>query len=158
MTILEQPLLDAPPLQRFGLPELVYGVSPAAATDFVAEMPGQYFTRILSVFCRLMTDATVADREVVVEYRNANNDRFALAGAAATVPASSTVDYFFSAFLTTDIFTVDGSVLAPLPPILLMPTFDFRIHVVSAQAADQLSRIRFEREQFFTTGQPIQAA
>lgn len=151
---LRAPLLDSPPLQRYGLPEVVYGTSPAAGADFVQELGGNFHTRLLSVFCRLVCSADVAAREVVVEYRNGEDSRFALAGASTSAAAASTVDYFFSAWLATDIFPVDTSVLAPLPPILLPPSFDFRIHVVNIQATDQLSRIRFTWERFYTTNQP----
>jgi hypothetical protein len=41
-----------------------------------------------------------------------------------------------------------------LPPLLLLPTFSWRIGVASIQVGDQLSRIRFVRELFYT-GEPI---
>lgn len=148
------PILDSPPLVRVGLPFVEYGVSPAAATDFSYTVKGDHFVRLVSVFCRLVCDANVASREVVVSYENQAGDRFGLAGAATTLPASQTGDYFFSATLGTDIFTVDSSALAPLPPILLRPTEVFKLHVVNVQAADQLSRIRYVVERFYTTNQP----
>jgi hypothetical protein len=151
---LDAPVLDAPVLVRYGIPELVYGAQPAAAADFVGTVDGSFYARLVSVFCRLVADANVASREVVVEYRNAADERFALAGAATTLTAGQTGDYFFSAFLSTDIFTVDGSALAPLPPLMLVPTFDFRIHVVNAQVGDQLSMIRYVQERFYTTDTP----
>jgi hypothetical protein len=149
-----QPLLDSPPLVRYGLPSFERGVSPAAGAHFTQEITGQFHTRLLTVSCRLVTSATVASRQVVVEYRDDGDVRVALAGPATSSPASQTNDYFFSAFLGTDVFTVDSTALAPLPPLLLPPTYDFRIYVANIQAADQLSNIRFTWERFYTTNEP----
>lgn len=151
---LTSPLLDSPPLLRHGLPELVYGVNPAAGTDYSVAMPGQYFTRLISLFVRLVCDANVASREVVVSYEDQSGARYGLAGAATTLTASATGDYYFSTTLGTDIFTVDSSALSPLPPVLLRPTDVIKIHVPNIQATDQLSRIRYVWERFYTTDQP----
>jgi hypothetical protein len=154
MAVRTIPTLDSPPLQRFGLPSLEYGTSPAAAADFVQKIEGNYYVRLVSVFCRLVTDSNAADRQVVLEYRDAATNRFAISGSGATQAASLTGDWFFTAFQMWAAATADSTVLAPLSPILLAPTMDFRLHVVSAQAADQLSRIRFVWERFFTSGEP----
>jgi hypothetical protein len=151
---LRAPLLDSPPLRRYGLPSLERGANPAAGADFVQPIEGQWLTRLLTVSCRLVCSADVASREVVVEYRDAEDVRYAVAGAATTLTAGETGDYFFSAFLGTDIFTVDSSALCPLPPLLLSPTHDFRIHVVNVDNTDQLSLIRWTWERFYTTDQP----
>lgn len=142
--------LDSPPLQRYGFPQLVKGTSPAAATDFTQEVAGTYYARLVSVFCRLVTDANAANREVVVEYRDQDANRYALAGASTVVTASATQDYAFCAFQPEVVFPVDSTILVPLPPILLGPTDDFRIHLVNAQAGDQLSLIRFKWELFYS--------
>lgn len=144
------PILDSPALQRYGLPELVYGTQPAAAADFVQAMTGAFHVRLLSVFCRIVTDATVASREVVVEYRDQQAQRFALAGAPTTVLASTTTDYAFNVFQDQADWPSDSTILAPLSPLMLPPGCDFRIHVVSVQAGDQLSRIRFMWERFYS--------
>lgn len=150
MHALRAPLLDAPPLRRYGLPELVYGAQPAAGADFVQAVDGWYYARLVSLFCTLTTDANAADREVVVEYRDQDDARFALAGAPVTVSANSSVSFFFSAWQGQAEWQVDGSVLVPLPPLLLDPTYDFRLHVVNAQVGDQLSAIRFVWERFYS--------
>jgi hypothetical protein len=151
---LAQPVLDSPPLVRYGLPELIEAASPAAGADFTATVDGNYFVRLVSVFCRIVCSADAASREVVVEYQTAEGNRFALTGAATTITAGLTGDYFFSSSLGEDIFTVDSSVLAPLPPMLLAPTQKFLIHVVAMDNTDQLSRIRYVWERFYTTNQP----
>jgi hypothetical protein len=142
--------LDSPPFQRYGFPSLNYGVSPAAGADFTQEVGGTYFARLVTVFCRLVTSGDVADRSVVVEYRDQDSNRYALAGASTTAPASTTIDYAFNVFQPEVVYPVDSTILVPLPPVVLNPTDDFRIHVVGVQAADQLSRIRFKWELFYS--------
>ena len=147
------PVLDSPELYRYGYPTLEKGASPAAGADFVRTLDEGFAARLLSVHVRLVASADVASREVVVEYRDEADNRFALAGINTTVTAGLTADYVFSAFQPEAIATVDGSALVPLPPLLLMPAWDFRIHVVSASATDQLSRIRYVWERFYV-GRP----
>lgn len=150
MTTLVAPVLDAPPLRRYGIPELVEAASPAVATDFTQELGGRFLVRFLAIFVRLDTDANAANREVVVEYRSAGDLRFALFGAPATVPADDVVEYAFSVYQPRAEWEVDSSVIVPLGPALLPPTFDMRIHVVNVQAGDQLDRVRFVWERFYT--------
>lgn len=151
MSAFAAPLLDAPPLERYGLPEYVQGASPAAGADFVQALGGNYHVRLVSLFCRLVTSAVVAAREVVVEYRDAEDNRFALFGAPVTVSALDTVDYAFSVFQPRAEWSVDDSIIVPLGPVLLPPTYDFRVHVVNMDATDQLSRVRFVWERFYTS-------
>lgn len=151
------PTLDAPQMRRYGPPELVFGTSPAAGAHFSAEVGEGYWSRLLSVHVRLVTSAAVAAREVVVECRDVQDQRFALYGAPVTVSASDTVDYVFSVFQPRAEWEVDSAVIVPLGADLLYPGCDFRIFVVNVQAADQLSRIRFQRERFYPpddVGQP----
>jgi hypothetical protein len=148
------PLLDAPPLQRYGRPSLEYGASPAAGAHFTQKIAGNYLVRLVSVFCRLVTDSNVADRQVIVEYRDSDGNRFSLSGSNATQAASLTGDWYFTPMQPYVSATVDGTVLQPLVPLLLTPTQDFRIYVPNIAAADQLSRIRFVWERFFTSGEP----
>ena len=148
------PTLDSPPLVRYGLPERVFGTSPAAGTDFTQAVDARYFVRLMSVFCRLVTDATVASREVVLEYRDQAANRYDLMGAPVTVSATSTNDYCFSSFQGQADWPEDSSILVPLHPVILLPSDDFRLHIVNVQATDQLSRIRFVWERFYSQDQP----
>jgi hypothetical protein len=154
METLRTPELDAPPLRRYGLPELVHAASPAAGADFSQAIGGAFYTRIISVFVKLVADANAASREVVVSYETAAGDRFGLAGINTTVTATNTGLYFFSAFQPEAVATVDGSALVPLSPIILAPTQVFKIHVVNIQVGDQLSQIRYVQERFYTQNQP----
>jgi len=133
-----------------GIRELVKGDTPAAGADFSLTMEGRYITRLLSVHVRLVSDATVANREVVLEYRNDANLRYELAGAPVTWPASSTVDYEFNIHQGQAEWVVDSSVLVPLPRTFLPEGFNLRIHVVNIQATDALSAIRIYWERYWT--------
>lgn len=151
----EAPLLDAPPLIRYGeVPSLEYGAQPAVATAFIQAIEGRYYTRLVTVFCRLVTDANVADRQVFIDYRDAADARYAIAGAPVTQAASTTTDYAFQAFVGQSDWPVDDTVLVTLPPVILLPTHDFRIGIDNVQAADQLSQVRFVWERFWTGAPP----
>ena len=158
MSGLVAPVLDAPGLVRYGAPELMFGASPAAGADFVHDDDAGYWWRVLSVHVRLVTDANVQDRELVVEYRDVQDQRFALYGAPVEQTASTTTDYVFSVWQTRAEWPVDASVLVPLGADLLYPGCDMRIHGVNLAAGDQLSRIRFQVERFYppdAIGRPL---
>lgn len=150
MHALRTPLLDSPPLVRYGLPELVKGENPAAGAAFTQAIGGRHLERLIAVSVRLTPDATVANRTVHVEYRDDGGIRTAIAGAPVTVPASDVTDFFFSVYLGQPDWEVVSTVLVPLPPILLLPTHEWRIAVDGIQAGDTLTRIRFWRERFET--------
>lgn len=155
MGVLTIPTLDAPALQRYGLPEYVTRPSPAAQGNFSEEIDGRFHVRLLTVYCRFVTDANVANRTVNLEYRDNQDQRFAIFGAPnLTQTASTTTDYFWSAWQGQADWPMDSTVCMPLAPIILPPTFDFRIVLGSAAAGDQLSRIRIYWERFFNEGQP----
>jgi hypothetical protein len=143
------PLLDAPAMRRYGPPELVLGASPAATTHFASGPPAGYWMRLLSLHVKLVTDANVAARELVVEYRDVQAQRFALYGAPTTVAASTTIEYVFSIFQPQAEWPVASTILVPLGPDLLYPGCDFRVFVVNLQATDAVSEVRFQRELFY---------
>lgn len=143
------PPLATPPLERYGPPEYVKGDSPAAGAMFSSEIGGGFWTRLLSVHVRLVTDANVANRTVLVEYRDDGDNRYMISGAPVTQAASTTTDWTFDVFQAQAEWTIDDTVVVPLKPLLLLPGHDFRIFVDNVQATDQLSRIRFWRERFY---------
>lgn len=154
MHALRTPILDAPPLVRYGLPEYLKGATPAVAAHFVQELGGNFFTRLLSVFVRLETDENAANRTVLVEYRTDEDARFMISGAPVVQTATTTTDWEFDVFQGQAEWTIDDSILVPLKPFLLPPAFDFRVFVDNIQAGDQLSLVRFTWERFYTTNQP----
>jgi hypothetical protein len=142
--------LDTPVLQRYGLPERILGTSPVVATDFTQTVDGAFYARLVGVFVRLVTDGNAANRQVVVEYRDQGANRYDVSGPNATQAATLTVDYCFSAYAPEEKTAVDGTTIVPLHPLLLLPTDSFRIHVANVQVGDQLSRIRFTWERFYS--------
>lgn len=148
------PDLDSPPLHRYGYPSLERRPSPAAGAHFVEGISGAFYVRLISFFCRVVTDANVASRTVVLEYRDDTDLRFVMAGAPVTQAASTTSDYAFQAWLGQPDWSVDDTVLAPLVPLLLLPTWDFRLYLDNVQAGDQISQVRFVWERFYTGAPP----
>ena len=151
---LAAPVLDSPGLVRYGFPEWKAHTSPAAGADFSYQLPGDYYVRLVSIYCKIVTDSNAANREVVLSYEDAGGNRYALTGANTAVTGSQTAYYAFSAQLSEVVATVDSSVLVPLQPLLLVPTQVLKLHVVNVQVGDQLSQVRTVWERFYTTKQP----
>ncbi len=152
---LRTPELDAPPLLRYGLPEYVRRPNPAVATNFLESLGGDFYVRLLTVFCRFVADGNVANREIGLEYRDNQANRYYLSGSGTAVTAGLTRDMCWSWNQGSVLVATDGTHLMPLTPLLLTPTHDFRIVVAAAQVGDQLARIAFTWERFYTTGQPV---
>lgn len=150
---LAAPLLDAPPLARFGLPSLEVGASPAAGASFSSKIAGNYFARLLTIRCKLVCSATVATRQVVLQYLDDAGNIYYEAGAATGLAASQAGWFVFDAFVATDIFTVGSSAVAPFAPTLLYPTFSWKLLVTNIDATDALTEIRYQWERFFTAGE-----
>lgn len=144
------PGLDAPPLVRYGFPDWQSHTSPAAGAQFSIATDGRYWSRFVSIRCRLVTSATVANREVVVEYNDPEGNNYHTCGAPVTVAASTTIDFCFSSFLDEAAWPVNSMILVPLAPIILPATFVMRLFVVNIDTTDALSRIRTVRERFFS--------
>lgn len=154
MPSLEAPLLDAPPLARHGLPELVKPETPAAGANFTQPVDSFFFVRLLAVSFRLATSADVADRTAAIEFRDDGDVRTLLCGNPVTVSASETIDYVFSVWQPEGAWPVQDTILSPLAPLLLMQGHDWRIVIENIQATDAITRIRYWQERFATTGQP----
>ncbi len=137
-------------LEPFGLPSFNSPASPAAGADFTQAIDSAYPARLLAVFCRLVADGSAANREVVVEYRDAGGSRFYVAGAPVVATASTTTDYNFQIGLGQPDWPIDSTILVPLQPLLLLGSWSFRVHIVNVQATDQLSRIRFVWQQYLS--------
>lgn len=150
MSGLRTPAVDSPPLLRYGLPDIEVRTSPAAATDYSETITGTYIERLLTVWCRLVTASDVGNREVVLQFLDANGNVYRNCGAAVTVPASTTIDYSFSVFQPITEFPVDSTILVPLDPLLLQPSLKWKLHIVGVLTTDALSRIRVSRERFYS--------
>lgn len=152
MSVLEDGALLDPFSVWPAIREPFLGASPAAGASFTQAMEGRYTTRLVSLHCKLVTDANAANREVVLEYRNDQNVRYALMGAATTVPDSTTVYYEFNRSQPVAEWPVDSSILVPIDPMWLPAGWNFRLYVVNVQATDALTEIRGVWERFYTDG------
>lgn len=151
---LAAPIIDSPPLARYGLPSLERGVSPAAGASFSQKIAGNYFHRLLTVRCKLVCSATVATRQVVLQYLDDAGNIYMEAGTSTGLAASQMGWFVFSAFVGVDIFTVGSAAIAPLAPTLLPPTYTWKLLVTNVDATDALTEIAYQVERFYTTGQP----
>lgn len=154
MTHLSAPILDSPPLARYGLPDVLRPAAPAAGASFSARIGGDFYHRLLGVRCKLVTSATVASRQVVLQYLDDGDNVIMESGASTALVASSTGYFVFSPYLGVDIYTVGQSALAPLAPLLLPPTYSWKLLVTNIDTTDALTEIVAWRERFYTTEQP----
>lgn len=150
MSQLVAPVVNAPPLERFAPPDLVVATSPAAGANFTQIVDDGHWWRLNTLFVRIVTDGTAANRSVRVEYLTEADNVYHVNGNPVTYPASSTEDYSFSIFHPRGEWEVGATTnLVPLAPLLLAPSHKFRILVNNIQATDQLSRIRYTVERFY---------
>lgn len=144
------PELDAPPLERYGFPDWDAFTTPAAGASFTHTCDGRYYTRFVSIRAKLVTDANVASRQLVCEYLDPSDRIFMTHGGALTVAASTTVYFYFQTMTDTAEWEVNSSVIVPLTPVLLPPTFKLKLNLVNVQAGDQLSQVYAVRERFYS--------
>lgn len=130
--------------------ERIVGTSPAAATDYTQTIEGRYVARLVSIRALLTTDANAANRELVLQYRDAGGTVLEVFGAGVVVTASDTVTYYFQRSIKEAQWSVDDSIVVPIADEPLLPTESFRLHIVNAQAADTLTVIRYTVERFYT--------
>lgn len=144
------PLIDAPALERYGLPAYVQGASPAAGSPFTASVDGDFHQRLVSVYFKLVTSATVANRTAVVDFLDGESNRIALSGAPLSQTASTTTYYSFHVWQQQAEWSVDSTVIVPLAAILLPPTFKFRIYVANIDTTDAITQVRYVTERFYS--------
>lgn len=147
---LAAPDLDSPVLRRQSPPQLVTNETTTTGANFQQAVNDGLWWRLIGIFVRLTPDANAANREVTIEYRDQNGNVYARNGAAVTVPASDTTEFYFSAFRTTDEWEVNSTVLVQLDPIIIPPGHSFNIVVVNVQAGDTLTRLRYLVEKFYS--------
>jgi hypothetical protein len=144
-----QPLVE-PVAGRVGWQELIRGENPAAAQSFEYTVPGQEVVKPLSVMCRLTTSAVVGYRTVTIEYRDADDVRYLVAGAPVGLEESQVQSFCWYPQAGAPAWPVDDCALAPFPPQFLYPTCTLAIKLGGAQAGDQLDQVRISAEKFRT--------
>lgn len=95
----------------------------------------------LSVMCRLTTSATLADRTVALEYRDANGTRFVVAGTQAVVQASGVQSFCWHPDAGEVAWPIEDAAIAPLPQQHVLPGFQLAVKVGNGQAGDVLDSV-----------------
>ena len=125
-----------------------FGTSPAAGANYSTKMDGYGFRRLLTLCFTLVTDGTAASRLVTVEYQGSDGNPYSINEATTLVAASSTERFAGSVWKTVSDFNTGTDLLFNLDCCLLSPGDTLVIAVASAQAGDQLSKIRGAYERF----------
>lgn len=131
---LEPDLSDAEPSDR-----LIFG-SASAGQDYTYTIASRFYP--LSVYCRVTTDATVADRNVAVEYRDGQGVRFTIAGSPVTLAASQRQTYNWHPVASAPQWPVTDAALAPLPQFWLTSPWIVAITVYGGSSGDLIDQIR----------------
>jgi hypothetical protein len=121
--------------------ELIYGAADAGG-DYRYRVSGAAPIYPLSVHCRLTTSAVAGNRNVAVEYRAGNDERYLIAGAPVTIPAATTQTFVWHPKAGSPAWPVEDAALAPLPQQWLGNNRILAITVYGVQAGDVLDQIR----------------
>jgi hypothetical protein len=124
--------------------------SPAAGAGFTYANDGSYWELIDSVSFKLVTGGNAANRQVTLSILDGSGVALATLPAASVQTASLTWNYTWSRDFATFNTVVGLAVTAPLPGLLLQPTYSVVVAVGAIDAADQISNIRLYAERFVT--------
>lgn len=128
--------------------EVVYLDSPAAGASFSLTSPGRDGWRLIAVHFQLVTDATVGNRAVTVDYDDGNGRLFGSNGTDVVVAATLTRVFRFQQNIGQPYSNTSGQVFAPLLPVELQRGQKLQVNVLNVQAGDQLSALlaTFQRQ------------
>ncbi len=122
---------------------IVYDWTPALAVDEANDDSDKTFTvsasqawQPISIWVELTTTSTVGNRQMCVEFQDADSDVIAQVVAGAVQAASLSYRYLF-AIGAADLSTArDTTYLStPLPPMILPPGYKIRVYDKAAVAA-----------------------
>jgi hypothetical protein len=144
----------APYVRGCGTVEIVAGSQPAAQAGFAFNPPGQYVSLLTSLTFTYVTDGTVANRSVRLEWDDGNGLIYAAEGSGAVVQASTTARFRANLDRGAADWDANNFLYLGLPLIYVQPGQVFRINLTNAAAGDQLSAIVMDWERF-SSGAPI---
>lgn len=134
--------LVEPVAGRTGYQDLIRPDSPAAGEDFRYTVPGERVLWPLSVMCRLTTSGVAGDRSLTIEYQDADQTRYLVAGANVTLAASQQQSFCWHPLAGDVAWPVDDAAIAPLPQQMIYPASSLVLRLAGGDAADQLDQIR----------------
>lgn len=133
-----------------GYTERIIVANPAAGLSATYTVPGDKQHRVLAANARLVTSATVASRQLTVDYQDNDGNLLVSNGGATLQAASLTNDYRFSADRAVSEWTTGSPLFGPLTQIFLNEGWKVVFRVSTIQAADQLSALILVVESFPT--------
>ena len=133
-----------------GYTERIAVTSPAAGANATYKVPGDKQHRIVGVNARLVTSATVASRQLTIDYQDNDGNLLISNGGATLQAASLTNDYRFCVDRAVAEWTTSSPMFAPLSQIFLDEGWKVVFSVAAIQAADQLSALILVVETFPT--------
>lgn len=132
------------------LPSIPAVASPAAGVGFTLTVPPSYWWRGMSLVFRLVSDGNAATRQVTLALVDEDGVTLDLIIPGGTQIASLTRDYVFSINQATQNALVGTAFVSPLFQQFLRPQWSLVVGIASVQATDQVSRIRWNCDQFIT--------
>jgi hypothetical protein len=132
------------------LPSIPAVASPAAGAGFTLTVPSSYWWRGMSLAFRLVSDGSAATRQVTLTLVDEDGVTLDLITPGGTQIASLTRDYVFSINQATQNALVGTAFVAPLFQQFLRPQWALVIGITNVQTTDQVSRIRWNCDQFIT--------
>lgn len=137
--------------------EVVPVTSPAVAVGFTYTVSSRYWERLAGVSFVLTSDANAANRSVLLTVKDGSAAALDAVPPAAVQVASKVYTYVYAPNATPVNDTLGLVNQQRLPRLLLQPAFTVVVTLTAAQAADQISAIRFYVERFDTgqAGFPI---
>lgn len=121
--------------------QLIHGPNGTGVSDSVYKVAGVRALFPLSVMCRLTTDATVADRTVALEYRDASGTRFVVAGSQAVVQANGQQSFCWHPQAGEVAWPIEDAALAPLPQQYVFWGMQVALKVWGGVAGDVLDQV-----------------
>jgi hypothetical protein len=119
--------------------------NPAPGSTFTYTNTSGQAQTLNSVTWRLVTDATVANRFMSIQIKDASGNVIATALQTGTgTPASTTITWFASANTGAATFAgASGNQASGLPSVILQPGYSVTLAVSNMDAGDQISNIIF---------------
>lgn len=122
--------------------------SPAVGTNLSTAIPAGRIWRILSLRFLFTTDATVANRRVVVTLRAPVVGEFCAHVSNGTQVASLTLTYnFFSSLQNLQLGSIQ---MGSIGPQIMLPGHFIETEIQLLQAGDQISEVALYVEEWFT--------